>query len=470
MNRKLIFTLLFFGITSFDVVYAQEAVVSPEPTQPSADSIVPPNKVNSEISVTQFRRLENDITARIVAPKRDQNNEVCAIIKVVTKDKGLFFEPDALGIVARTDQPGEIWLYVPHGAKRITIKHESFGILRNYFYNESIDKATVYELAIQLPQKQQTTQEIVYVEKEITTQVLMMNYSPTHAHIYIDDTLQVSKNGAFLKDLSLGKHRYRIVASHYESEEGEVNLVPEKMSALNVNLLPTFGFISASSTPAARIEINKKTVGTSPYSSDTLAVGTYTVRAERKWHVPQEQRINVKPSETTLAVFNLRRQKPNRFLMAQYASAFMGGEQSSFGLMAGICRKGGAYFSVRANGVDNLFEGEKYYSSGTPLFTGKVDKYVLTGTGGFMVRLANPLYLYGGAGFGTRKLLWETVEGTARDYDRMLAIREYTGPVCELGFIGRYKFLSISAGVSAIIGEDGTYAEAVIGIGYVFGR
>ena len=81
---------------------------------------------------------------------------------MVTKDKNLFFEPDALGITAREDQPGEIWLYVPHGAKRITIKHERFGVIRNYFYEEPIDKTTVYELLLYVPEvKAEPTEPVV---------------------------------------------------------------------------------------------------------------------------------------------------------------------------------------------------------------------------------------------------------------------------------------------------------------------
>lgn len=43
----------------------------------------------SKITVTSFNRMENDITARITAPKRDQNGEICALIRIVTNEKDL---------------------------------------------------------------------------------------------------------------------------------------------------------------------------------------------------------------------------------------------------------------------------------------------------------------------------------------------------------------------------------------------
>lgn len=67
----------------------------------------------SKIAVASFNRMETDITARVTAPKKDQNGEICALIRIVTNVKDLMFEPDALGITARENKTGEIWLYVP---------------------------------------------------------------------------------------------------------------------------------------------------------------------------------------------------------------------------------------------------------------------------------------------------------------------------------------------------------------------
>lgn len=92
--------------------------------------------------------METDITARVTAPKKDQNGEICALIRIVTNVKDLMFEPDALGITARENKTGEIWVYVPRGARRISILHDELGILRNYFYPEIIEKGTVYEMVL----------------------------------------------------------------------------------------------------------------------------------------------------------------------------------------------------------------------------------------------------------------------------------------------------------------------------------
>ena len=64
-------------------------------------------RAQDKIQVTSFNRMETDITARVTAPRKDQNGEVCALIRIVTTIKDLMFEPDALGIAARENKTGD---------------------------------------------------------------------------------------------------------------------------------------------------------------------------------------------------------------------------------------------------------------------------------------------------------------------------------------------------------------------------
>lgn len=128
-----------------------------------------------QISVKSFRKLENDLSARGKEGRTDQNGDKCAIIKVVTTESGFVFEPDALGLAGSVRKTGEIWLYVPYGARRLTVKHDKLGILRDYLYPERIEKACVYELVL-------TTGRIVtIVEEEISGQWLVITADPPEA-------------------------------------------------------------------------------------------------------------------------------------------------------------------------------------------------------------------------------------------------------------------------------------------------
>ena len=53
----------------------------------------------AEISVKSFRKLENDLDARLSEAFKDQNGDLCAIIKVVTSQTGFNFDCGQIGIM-----------------------------------------------------------------------------------------------------------------------------------------------------------------------------------------------------------------------------------------------------------------------------------------------------------------------------------------------------------------------------------
>ena len=195
-----------------------------------------------KIEVASFNRMETDITARVTAPKRDQNGEVCALVRIVTTVKDLMFEPDALGITARENKPGEIWLYVPRGARRISIMHDKYGVLRNYFYPDIIDKSTVYEMEVRV--NDGTSHEPV----DTNTQLLVMRPDPADATIYIDDEKVPTEKGLFTATMKKGSHTYRVEAPMYASEAGVVDLGSEQ-KIMSVTLKPKFGYLEVFSLP-----------------------------------------------------------------------------------------------------------------------------------------------------------------------------------------------------------------------------
>ena len=186
-----------------------------------------------KIEVVSFQRMETDITARVTAPKRDQNGELCALIRIVTTVKDLMFEPDALGITARENKPGEIWLYVPRGARRISIMHDQYGVLRNYFYPDIIDKSTVYEMEVRV--NDGTSQAPV----DTNTQLLVMRPEPADATVYIDDEKVPTEKGLFTATMKKGSHTYRVESPMYAPEAGVIDLGSEQ-KIMSVTLKPKF--------------------------------------------------------------------------------------------------------------------------------------------------------------------------------------------------------------------------------------
>lgn len=142
------------------------------------------------------------------------------------------------------------------------------------------------------------------------------------------------------------------------------------------------------------------------------------------------------------------------------------GSTTSFGIMVGIVKKAGGYVKAKYNFKNQSTDGEctsdGMNASGNELwFSGNTASSRLAITGGALFRVAMPLYVYAGAGFGYKKLAWETMD------ERWIENTDETvsGIEAEAGLIFRAKNFAVSAGVQS---NSFKYMEATVGIGIMF--
>ena len=419
-----------------------------------------------KIEVASFNRMETDITARVTAPKRDQNGEVCALVRIVTTVKDLMFEPDALGITARENKPGEIWLYVPRGARRISIMHDKYGVLRNYFYPDIIDKSTVYEMEVRV--NDGTSHEPV----DTNTQLLVMRPDPADATIYIDDEKVPTEKGLFTATMKKGSHTYRVEAPMYASEAGVVDLGSEQ-KIMSVTLKPKFGYLEVFSLPEqdANVYIDGTLAGQTPYKSDRMPIRSYRLRIDKDLFFPIDTVVNISAGETNGQTFTMistiKPKEPRRMLVM--AEVGYHPSQLSYGGMIGFVRKNGAYVKFRSDfgsasadlecddsgALTSGGEGTPYYKEGV------TQKARLSVTAGYLRQLWKPVYLYAGAGYGSRTLAWETVEGELVKNTDHSAV----GVAAELGVIGRLGKFALSVGFHTV---NFKHHEVTVGVGIIF--
>ena len=108
------------------------------------------------LSLAGFRLLETDLTAITQGTQEiDQNGEVAALIKVVTSETGFSFDIGALGVVGTKQAVGEIWVYIPKRAQKISIFHQQYGVIRNYYFPIPIESGRTYELKLNVEKEQQ---------------------------------------------------------------------------------------------------------------------------------------------------------------------------------------------------------------------------------------------------------------------------------------------------------------------------
>lgn len=132
--------------------------------------------VAQQFTVKKFTTLPNDISA-FVNPVHDLNGEACAVIKIAAPEEFAFSTP--LGIVKRKDEVGEIWLYLPKGSKKMTIKHPLWGVLRDYKFPNPLESRLTYEMVIETPvMVQETKHDTIVLTKTITDTITVRKQRP----------------------------------------------------------------------------------------------------------------------------------------------------------------------------------------------------------------------------------------------------------------------------------------------------
>ena len=143
------------------------------------------------------------------------------------------------------------------------------------------------------------------------------------------------------------------------------------------------------------------------------------------------------------------------------------GEVFSGGAMLALVRKTGAYVKVKYNfvGLSTDYEcdanGILVGQDSPSYFTGQKKNARLALTGGLLQRVAKPVYLYVGAGWGYKRLGWELSDGAwAKNLDS-----SYQGIEADLGGIYRIKNIALMAGVQT---NQFKYWEGTLGVGIMF--
>ena len=247
--------------------------------------------IAQNISVKSFELLGNDLTANTVGTiELDQNGEKSALIKVVTTQTGFSFDCGSIGIVKTIQKPSEIWVYVPQGARRITISHPRLGILRNYEFPIPIDRARTYEMVLTTGQVQ------TVVQQDAGGQYLIMKITPPSAIVKIDDIEAISENGVVSKFLPYGKHTYSVSDPFYKDDQGVIEIGSERKE-LNIILSPNYGKLLISSNPenGAKVTIDGegKIAGVTPFTTENLTKGKHNFRFQLAQYATKDTAIVV---------------------------------------------------------------------------------------------------------------------------------------------------------------------------------
>lgn len=176
--------------------------------------IPPAYAMGQEINVSSFKPLNNDVTA-FITPVRDLNGEACALVKVVAPADFAFSTP--LGIVKREDKTGEIWLWLPKGTKTLTIKHPTWGVIRDYRLPCVLESHITYEMCLSFPKTQKVAiHDTITLTKTITDTIRVETRRPRVAmssHILASIAMHTDGPSWGIMAMMLRRHGFYVHAS-----------------------------------------------------------------------------------------------------------------------------------------------------------------------------------------------------------------------------------------------------------------
>lgn len=243
------------------------------------------------LSVKSFYLAEKDLTAILPETKvLDQNNEVCALIKVESGLDGLTFDVGTLGVREVRYEVGEAWVYVPFGVRHITIKHPKLGIIRDYTFSVSIEKGRTYILKLDHP-------DVGGVFDSSKHQNVVIQVFPVDAKVEVNGiTLKVDSEGKCMQELSYGMHEVLVSAERYYSTHERIQ-VNEQNSVFKIDLKPAFGWIQVSGSGNEKLYVDGKLVSMRPGGRVALDSGHYQIRVEKPLHKPYETNVEIKDNQ-----------------------------------------------------------------------------------------------------------------------------------------------------------------------------
>ena len=243
------------------------------------------------MGITSFELSPSDLTANLEGTRvLDQNGSPCALLRVQTTEKGFSFDVGSLG-VQRVDEGhvGEVWVYVPAGVRRMTIRHQQLGSLSDYVFPLSIEAARTYRMELSTA----TVKTIIQQNDGMTYYSLLV--TPKNAVVAIDGELRaLDAEGGLMLRLSRGQHSYSIQAPGYATKTGQFTLGDSKLSE-SIALESVLAMVSVScATPRVGIYVNEELKGTGSWSG-TLVAGNYVIEGRLDGYYPQ--RLNVTLAE-----------------------------------------------------------------------------------------------------------------------------------------------------------------------------
>lgn len=250
--------------------------------------------VAQTMSVAGFEERPMDMDARVTHPVTDPNGQTCALIKVETTQTGFGFDTGVIQVVKTEQKIGEVWVYVQPRVKKITIMHQDYEPVRDYYFpTGALKEATVYLLKLRTagaPVQAASTQQ--------HSGFLIINSEPQGAEVWLNNE-STGEVTPFRRKLAIGDEvPYRLSLPLYHDEAGMVT-VDQPRKELQFALRPALGSVTVTSTPSgALVFLDEKQVGQTPLTLDRIASGSHSLRLQAPQYAVERRNVSVADGQT----------------------------------------------------------------------------------------------------------------------------------------------------------------------------
>ena len=250
----------------------------------------------------EVQLMEQDLDARAHYKKLDQNDKLCAMIKVsVTnelKNPLVMHIGSMLAVVERQEQEdGEIWFWIPAQAKNLHFACEGYEQMPPIPVR--LEGGKVYRLTLRSDAQIQTVTNVSASFNFLKLQILpeqaanaLVSIGKTEAY---ETDVRYAEEGFYASPIPLnyGTYYYQVEHELFQTQRGTV-VLSESADRPVITLKPAYGYLKITSEPAGAIlTVDGKRVGTTPWTSAPLPGGKVQVRLQANDYALLDEMVEV---------------------------------------------------------------------------------------------------------------------------------------------------------------------------------
>jgi 5-hydroxyisourate hydrolase-like protein (transthyretin family) len=265
--------------------------------------LLPLNVSAAEFDVRSFKRAVNDLSAIINTSKRlDDNDILCAIIKVRSDIKDLKFTAST-PIVGNVEfKFGEYWIYLSEGTRQLSVFADGF-IKLSYTFPERIEQGAVYIMEI-------TSKTGTIIETGKGN--LIINSNIDSIKVSIDGFPDIVKyTPCSFQNYRSGIYKLHFFKKRYHPKDTIISIDNQVTKQIFINLKPVWGnlIVKVTNTPATFTINNNIITGTKLNLSgekNGLDEGIYQLRISADNYYDTTLSLAIKSDDTVFMTVEMK--------------------------------------------------------------------------------------------------------------------------------------------------------------------